>query len=315
MLGQIINRTREKAPLIHNITNHVVANDCANITLACGASPIMAEDRNEVEEVTSIAAALVINTGILTEGKLSAMLAAGKQANVLAHPVILDPVGVGVSKFRTGAILRLIEEIRIQVIRGNSSEIKKLYEIYRMNSRVLRTETGIDATKAGEHRTETGINPIKEDEHRRVTEINRNKGVDVSDEDIITEDNLDYFIMAAKGLAGYTGAIIVMTGVIDIITDGCSVRLVYNGNSMLKLVSGSGCMLSSVIGAYCGANPQECMEASVAAVGAIGLCGDYAYAKALHKQEGSASFRSYLIDYMSQLDGDGLRQGIRLEER
>lgn len=106
-----------------------------------------------------------------------------------------------------------------------------------------------------------------------------------------------------------------MTGVIDIITDGGSVRLVYNGNSIFKQVTGSGCMLSSVIGAYCGANPQECLDASVAAVGAIGVCGDYAYTKALHKQEGSASFRIYLIDYMSQLDGDGLKQGIRLEER
>jgi hydroxyethylthiazole kinase len=288
MLEQIMNRTREKAPLIHNITNYVVANDCANITLACGASPIMAEDLNEVEEVTSIAAALVINTGILTEAKLSAMLAAGKKANLLAHPVILDPVGAGVSKFRTYAILRLIKEIRVQVIRGNSSEIKKLYEIYRMNSDTLRIE-------------ENGVIPVK--------------GVDVADMDIITKNNLDYFIMVAKELAGYTGAVTVMTGAVDIITDGSKVRLIHNGNTMLKQVTGSGCMLSSVVGAYCGANPQECMEASVAAVGAMGLCGEYAYEKMLHKQEGSASFRIYLIDFMSQLDGERLKQGIRLEER
>jgi hydroxyethylthiazole kinase len=301
MLGQIINRTREKAPLIHNITNYVVANDCANITLACGASPIMAEDLNEVEEVTSIAMALVINTGILTEGKLSAMLAAGKKANELEHPVILDPVGAGVSKFRTYAILRLIKELSVQVIRGNSSEIKKLYEMYSMNTGALRTEVGDNSTKAGILRTEADINPIK--------------GVDVSDTDIITKNNLDYFIMMAKELAGYTGAVIVMTGVIDIITDGCGVRLIHNGNTMLKQVTGSGCMLSSVVGAYCGANPKECMEASVAAVGAMGLCGECAYEKMLHKQEGSASFRIYLIDFMSQLDGERLDQGIRLEER
>jgi hydroxyethylthiazole kinase len=301
MLGQIINQTREKAPLIHNITSYVVANDCANITLACGAYPIMAEDLNEVKEVTSIAAALVINTGILTEGKLSAMLVAGKKANVLAHPVILDPVGAGVSKLRTYAILRLIKELSVQVIRGNSSEIKKLYEIYSMNSGTLRIETGDNPTIVGTLRTEADINPVK--------------GVDVADMDIITKNNLDFFIMAAKELAGYTGAIIVMTGAIDIITDGTSVRLVHNGNAMLKLVTGSGCMLSSVVGAYCGANPKGCMEACVAAVGAMGLCGEYAYEKILHKQEGSASFRIYLIDFMSQLDGDRLMQGIRLEER
>lgn len=301
MLGQIINRTREMAPLIHNITNYVVANDCANITLACGASPIMAEDLNEVEEVTSIAAALVINTGILTERKLSAMLAAGKKANVLSHPVILDPVGAGVSKFRTYAILRLIKELSIQVIRGNSSEIKKLYDVYNMKSGTLRIETDDNPTIAGMPRTEAGINSVK--------------GVDVADTDIITKNNLDYYIMVAKELAGYTGAVIVMTGVIDIITDGYRVKLVHNGNAMLKQVTGSGCMLSSVVGAYCGANLKECMEACVAAVGAMGLCGEYAYDKMLHKQEGSASFRIYLIDFMSRLDGDGLKQGIRLEER
>jgi hydroxyethylthiazole kinase len=261
----------------------------------------MAEDLNEVEEVTSIADALVINTGILTESKLSSMLAAGKKANKLSHPVILDPVGAGVSKFRTYAILRLIKELSIQVVRGNSSEIKKLYEIYSMNSGTLRIETGDNPIIAETLRTETGINPVK--------------GVDVSDTDIITKNNLDYFIMVAKELAGYTGAVIVMTGAIDIITDGCSVRLVHNGNAMLKQVTGSGCMLSSVIGAYCGANPKECMEACVAAVGAIGLCGEYAYEKIVRNQEGSASYRIYLIDFLNQLDGDGLKQGIRLEER
>ena len=287
MLKQIINRTREKAPLIHNITNYVSANDCANIILACGASPIMAEDFDEVEEVTTISAALVINTGILTKAKLAAMLAAGKRTNELGHPVILDPVGAGVSKFRMNAILRLLKEIRIQVIRGNSSEIKHLYEIYERNS--------------GMSQLEPGYNP--------------QKGVDVSDMDVITEGNLDYYIMIAKKLAVYSGAIIVMTGTIDVVTDGLRVKLIRNGSTMLGLVSGSGCMLSALIGAYCGANGQMCFEACVAAVGAVGLCGEYAYEKMLRKYEGSASYRIYLIDFINQLDGDKLIQGIKLEER
>jgi hydroxyethylthiazole kinase len=173
------------------------------------------------------------------------------------------------------------------VIRGNSSEIKKLYELYEMDS--------------GKPKIETGSNP--------------HNGVDVSDIDIITEDNLDYFIIIAKKLATYSGAIIVMTGAIDIITDGIRVKLIYNGCTMLKLVSGSGCMLSAVIGAYCGANPQECFDACVAAVGTIGLCGDYAYERMQFKQEGSASYRIHLIDYVSQLDGSRLMRGIRMEER
>jgi hydroxyethylthiazole kinase len=242
------------------------------------------------------------------------MLAAGKRANILAHPVILDPVGAGVSKFRTSATLRLIKEIQVQVIRGNSSEIKKLYEIYRMSSDTFRIEIGDKSNITDALRTETGDNPIIAGTLLTEKSIGSVKGVDVADSDIITKNNLDYFVVAAKELAGYTGAIIVMTGVIDIITDGISVRLIHNGNPMLKQVTGSGCMLSSVVGAYCGANPKECMEACVAAVGAMGLCGEYAYDKMLHKQEGSASFRIYLTDFMSQLDGERLNQGIRLEE-
>ena len=286
MLEQIINRTREQAPRIHNITNYVSANDCANITLACGAYPIMAEEYAEVEEITSASAALVINTGILTKAKLAAMLAAGKCANELENPVVLDPVGVAASRFRIDAILKLLKEIKIQVIRGNGSEIKRLYEIY--------------CTSLNEDDSKTGENPPK--------------GVDASDLDIITEEQLDSGITIAKELSRYTGAIIVMTGVIDIITDGFRVKLIRNGSSMLRLVSGSGCMLSSVIGAYCGANRQACFEACVTAVGAIGLCGEAAYEKILRRQEGNASFRSYLIDYISQLDGDKLIQGIKLED-
>lgn len=286
MLGQIIEQTRERVPLIHNLTSYVVANDCANITLACGASPIMAEELTEVEEIVSAAAALVMNTGILTEVRLTAMLAAGKRANYLERPVILDPVGAGVSRFRTYAVLSLIKDIRVQVIRGNNSEIRKLHEIYSQN----KGEAAVESPSIG-------------------------KGVDASELDIIREEELDKHIRTAKELAGYTGAIVVITGAIDIITDGTRVRLIHNGVAMLRQVTGSGCMLSSVIGAYCGANPRACLDACTAAAGAIGLCGEYAYEKIQRRQEGSASLRCYLIDGMSQLSGKELQRGIRLEER
>lgn len=126
MLGKILDNLREKSPLIHNITNYVTVNDCANILIACGASPIMADDIHEVCEITSICDGLNINIGTLNSNTVSSMLAAGKTANKLGHPVLLDPVGAGASKFRTGTAKQLISEIKFNVIRGNISEIKTI---------------------------------------------------------------------------------------------------------------------------------------------------------------------------------------------
>ena len=95
MFGEMLDNVKAKSPLIHNITNYVTVNDCANILLACGGSPIMADDVDEVEEITTICGGLNINIGTLNQRTIPAMLAAGKKANALAHPVVLDPVGAG----------------------------------------------------------------------------------------------------------------------------------------------------------------------------------------------------------------------------
>lgn len=126
MLQQMLENVRKGRPLIHNITNYVTANDCANVLLACGGSPIMAEDIDEVEEITAVCGGLHINIGTLNQRTIPAMIAAGKRANILGHPVLLDPVGAGASRLRTNTALRLIQEIRPQVIRGNISEMKAL---------------------------------------------------------------------------------------------------------------------------------------------------------------------------------------------
>ncbi len=112
--------------MIHNITNYVTVNDCANVLIACGASPIMADDKDEVEDITTICAGLNINIGTLNRRSIASMLIAGKRANKLNHPVVLDPVGVGASKLRTDTAMQLLEEIKFAVIRGNISEIKTL---------------------------------------------------------------------------------------------------------------------------------------------------------------------------------------------
>ena len=117
---------KEKCPLIHNITNYVTVNDCANVLLALGASPIMSDDKCEVEEITSICGGLNINIGTLNERTIESMIIAGKKANELSHPVVLDPVGAGASRLRTDTALKLLNEIKFTVIRGNISEIKAL---------------------------------------------------------------------------------------------------------------------------------------------------------------------------------------------
>lgn len=126
MLGTYLEQVREKGPLVHCITNYVTVNDVANILLACGGSPIMSDEIQDVEDITSLCGGLVINIGTLNQRTIPAMFAAGKRANALGHPVLLDPVGAGASALRTRTALELMEELDLAVIRGNISEIKTL---------------------------------------------------------------------------------------------------------------------------------------------------------------------------------------------
>jgi len=126
MLGNCIENVRIKKPLVHNITNYVTVNDVANALLACGASPIMSDDPEEVEEITSICGGLNINIGTLNKNTIPSMFLAGKKANELKNKVLLDPVGAGASRLRTETAVNLMKEIRFNAIRGNISEIKTL---------------------------------------------------------------------------------------------------------------------------------------------------------------------------------------------
>jgi len=121
-----IETVRARKPLIHHITNYVTANDCANITIAAGASPIMADAQEETAYITENAAALVLNMGTLNERTVASMLAAGRAANRAGVPVIFDPVGVGASPFRNRTAARILSEVRICVLRGNRSELRFL---------------------------------------------------------------------------------------------------------------------------------------------------------------------------------------------
>ena len=128
MLKKSFDNVREKHPLVHNITNYVTVNDVANILLACGGSPIMADDSEEVEDITSICQGLNINIGTLNKNTIPSMFLAGKKANALGHVVLLDPVGAGASGLRTKTANELVRDIKFTVIRGNISEIRTLIE-------------------------------------------------------------------------------------------------------------------------------------------------------------------------------------------
>lgn len=126
MIETCLNTLKKTVPLIHNITNYVTVNDVANIILACGASPIMSDEPDDVYDITSICGGLNINIGTLNQRSIEAMFIAGHRANELEHIVLLDPVGAGASKLRTETAKRLMREIKLDVIRGNISEIKTL---------------------------------------------------------------------------------------------------------------------------------------------------------------------------------------------
>lgn len=275
MEKNLIENVRQSVPLVHNITNYVTVNDVANILLACGGSPIMADDAEEAEEITSICGGLNINIGTLNARTIESMLLAGKRANELGHITVLDPVGAGASRLRTETAMQLLEKVRFSVIRGNVSELKTLWG-------------GSGSTK----------------------------GVDADLADRVTEENLDEMVEFAKKLSKKTGAVIAMTGAIDIVTDESKAYAIRNGNPLMSKITGTGCMLSGVVAAYCVANPDHLLDATAAAVAAMGLSGEIAFER-LEKTAlgGTSSYRTYIIDAMSNMSDEILKEGMKLEAR
>lgn len=273
MLHKMLENVRKTCPLIHNITNYVTVNDCANMVLACGASPIMADDKDEVEDITAVCAGLNINIGTLNSRTVASMLLAGKRANQLGHPVVLDPVGAGASKLRTETAMRLVNEIRFSVIRGNISEIKTL-------------ASGSGTTK----------------------------GVDADVADSVTEETLEDVVAFAKTFAEKTGAVIAITGAIDIVADGKKAYCIRNGHPMMSSVTGTGCQLSAMTAAFVTANPLHPLEAAAAAVSAMGLAGEIAHGR-LSEQDGNATYRNYIIDAVYNMTPEVLEKGANYEVR
>lgn len=121
--ADILVRVRSARPLVHHITNSVTINDCANITIAAGAAPVMAAAPEEAGEMVAAAGALVLNIGTLSRDQVESMLIAGVRANELGIPVVLDPVGAGATRLRTESVARLLDRLEIAVLKGNAGEI------------------------------------------------------------------------------------------------------------------------------------------------------------------------------------------------
>ncbi len=266
-LAPCLTAVRSKNPLVHCVTNYVTANDCANALLAVGASPVMADDIAEMEDLVSIADALVINIGTLNERVILSMRSAMAAAARKGVPILLDPVGAGASRLRTETARAFMAEFPLAAIRGNASEIG-----------VLASGTGAS------------------------------RGVDARDAD----GALASVRENASRLARSCSALVAVTGAVDVVTDGEETRYVRNGHPLLPQITGSGCMLSAVAGAFLGAcrngGGAARLDALTAALCLSGLAGELAAT-----EEGTGTFRVRLIDVLSRLDEATFAGGIRCD--
>lgn len=252
MISEMMNNVKSMRPLIHNITNYVAATDCANITLAIGASPIMADEPNEAYEVASLADALVLNTGTISQSRLYAMLSAGKAANEKGIPIILDPVGAGISTYRTNVVNSVISQLKPCVIRMNASEL-----------------TSICLSKKNLSGVDSG---------------------NISDTKSIAS--------MASQLAKKTSAVICVSGETDVVSDGCRIAVIKSGHEMMRKITGTGCMLSSVIGALAAANKNDIFSSAVSALAIYGHCAKKAYRNGI----GIASYKNNFFDEIYNLN-------------
>jgi len=248
--GDSLELLREKKPLIHNITNYVVMNWTANILLAIGVSPVMAHAHEEVEEMTSFAGALVLNIGTLTPYWIDSMVIAGKKANALKIPVILDPVGSGATKLRTDSARRILDEVRVTIVRGNASEVLSL-------------------AQKGSH----------------------TKGVD-------SIHGVEEAAESAAILAAELKTVLVITGAVDLITNGDQVLRVSNGHELMGWVTGTGCAATAIIGAFLAVEP-DAVKAAASALAYFGLAGE----KAALRAAGPGSFQPALLDALYNING------------
>ncbi|MGN0316905.1 MAG: hydroxyethylthiazole kinase [Lachnospira sp.] len=275
--NEIRENTIKQGKLIHCITSPIAINDCANVVLALGAKPIMAEHPQEVAEITAIADALTVSYANITDARLESIMISGRTARQRGIPIVADMVGVTCSSMRNTAAKEFIKECRPTVIKGNVSEIKAVIGLN-------YTNTGIDVSKD---------DAISGDEHGR--------------------ERLQIFARAVAEYASKTGSIVVATGEVDVITNGRRTVFVNNGSSRMSGITGTGCILNCVIGTYLAVtdtkSSEELFEGVVLSVVTLGLAGELACA-----ENGYGSYHVSFLDRISTLSEEQLSQGARVEE-
>ena len=247
-ISGIMEAVRKKVPLVHQITNYVTVNDCANATICAGGSPVMTDEIGDAPVMTGFASALVLNIGTANARVVDTMIACGKAANDAGVTVVLDPVGVGATSFRSSAVELILEKVDVAVIKGNAGEIS------------------IMAGEAGKVR---GVDSVG------------GSGA-----------------MAAEALAKRTGTVVGMTGPVDYVSDGKRTYSLSNGHELMGRISGTGCMLSAVVGCYVGTKGAS-VDSVAAAISAFCIAGDLAGEKA----QGPGTFKPLLFDALYNMDG------------
>lgn len=260
--GDLLDRVRRQKPVVHHLTNWVTIYDCAQVVKTLGASPVMAHAREEAAEMAQIASALVLNIGTLTVDFVEAMKLAAQSANKKGIPVVLDVCGAGATALRDRKCLELLNEVRIDVIKGNASEVA------RVSGESVKTR-GVDATE-------------------------------------VSGD----MVMLAEKLASQRKATVVITGKVDMVTNGKETYLVKNGHPMMTRVVGTGCMATSVIGAFAAVESDLSLAAACALA-----CYEIAAELAAEKASGPASFKERLFDCLYNLDRETVDRRQRIETR
>ncbi len=248
-IGGVLTEVRRRSPVIHHLTNWVTIYDCAQVLKTLGASPVMAHAQEEAAEMAQIASALVLNIGTLTVDLIEAMKIAARSANQKGIPVVLDACGAGATALRDRKCLELLDEARIDIIKGNISEVA------RISGENVKTR-GVDATEVGGD-----------------------------------------MALLAERLAAQRKATVVVTGKVDTTTDGTSTYLVKNGHPMMTHVVGTGCMATSLIGAFA-AVERDLSLAAACALACYGIAAELA----AEQSTGPASFKDRLFDCLYNLD-------------
>ena len=275
-----VKNVKENAPLTFCITNFVTVTDCANAALAIGASPIMSNGAEEGGEIVNIASALVINIGTLSKSQNELMRNSANQAKEIGKPIIFDPVGAGVSGLRNDMTKEIVENYPLALVRGNMSEIKAITQLINLDLNETKDAAG--------------------------------KGVDVAESDIISKDTLGANALIVKELAKELNTVVIASGPIDIISNGEKTFGLDNGDEMMPLITGSGCMLTTIIGSYVGAN--DALTGGITACTLMTVAGENAADYVRENNLGTGSFRTLLIDNLYKLTAEDLVERANLFE-